>query len=458
MRNAELLAQRGDILLDLRGRTKEDADPGEGVGACGEAGAGGRRHYNSADLREKPLGRGHTHEYDHTLRAVVDGWLYTSPDGEAVLFPFAPAGEASESGRFVLTPSTRGFTLRAPDGTSLEFDVANDAAIARPCKMSRGEWSLALDHDARGRLVRLGDAAGAYVVTIDYAGDRAQTISLTRHPSRPQGPPLVLMRYQYSEAGDLLVAIDRYGHAQRFMYDAAHRMLTRVDRNGYRFEYAYDGAGRCALSRGYDRNGEVRLQYMPEAQATEVTRADGGAWLYRYDASMSITEIIDPYGGIRRFEYDESGRLTAETDAGGHSRRPVYDAAGEIVGWRTAAGGLRPADSPSGPLPHRVPRTPAELELRADSGVGGGGGAGVAGDRAAVHTRGVDLLPVVPRARAPGVSAPRRVGPAGRGARLRGVPAAMGVHAERLGALVLGPRRGPLRVRVRGRQPAEPRA
>jgi RHS repeat-associated protein len=334
------------------------------LGSRPESGAiAWRRHYNSADLREKPLGRGHTHEYDHTLRAVVDGWLYTSPDGEAVLFPFAPAGEASESGRFVLTPSTRGFTLRAPDGTSLEFDVANDAAIARPCKMSRGEWSLALDHDARGRLVRLGDAAGAYVVTIDYAGDRAQTISLTRHPSRPQGPPLVLMRYQYSEAGDLLVAIDRYGHAQRFMYDAAHRMLTRVDRNGYRFEYAYDGAGRCALSRGYDRNGEVRLQYMPEAQATEVTRADGGAWLYRYDASMSITEIIDPYGGIRRFEYDESGRLTAETDAGGHSRRPVYDAAGEIVGWRTAAGGLRPADSPSGPLPHRVPRTPAELEL-----------------------------------------------------------------------------------------------
>jgi RHS repeat-associated protein len=322
-----------------------------------------RRYYNTASLSEGPLGRGHTHEYDHTLRAVVDGWLYTQPDGETVLFPFAPPGESREHARFVLKPTKRGFTLRAPDGTELEFEVSDVSATARPRKVSRETWSIALEHDPRGRLVRLADSAGAHVVTLDYAGEQVQTIWLARHPVRTQGPPLALMRYQYSEAGDLLAAIDRYGHAQRFTYDAAHRMLTRVDRDGYRFEYAYDAAGRCVLSRGHDRNGEVRLQYMPEAQATEVTRADGGAWLYRYDASLSITEIIDPYGGIRRFEYDESGRLIAEADAGGHTRRPVYDAAGEVVAWRTAAGGLRPAESSSGPLPHREPQTPVELEL-----------------------------------------------------------------------------------------------
>lgn len=322
-----------------------------------------RRYYNTARLTDGPLGRGHTHEYDHSLRAVVDGWLYTQPDGESVLFPFAPPGEASECARFVLTPVARGFTLRAPDGTEYAFEVADVAAVARPHKVSRETWSIVLEHDPRGRLVRLADAAGAHVVTIEHAGDRVQTIWLARHPTRTQGPPLALMRYQYGDTGDLLAATDRYGHAQRFTYDAAHRMATRVDRSGYRFEYSYDAAGRCVLSRGHDRNGEVRLRYMPEAQATEVTRADGGAWLYRYDVSLSITEIIDPYGGIRRFEYDAGGRLTQETDAGGDTRSPVYDAAGEIVAWRTANGGVRPVEAPSGPLPHRVPRTPAELEL-----------------------------------------------------------------------------------------------
>ncbi|MFY0540404.1 DUF6531 domain-containing protein [Nannocystis pusilla] len=234
-----------------------------------------RRYYNTANRTDGPLGRGHTHEYDRTLRAVVDGWLYTQPDGDPVLFPFAPPGEASECARFVLTPVPRGFTVRAPDGTEYAYEVADVAAVARPRKVSRETWSIVLEHDARGRLVRLADAAGAHVVTIEYAGERVQTIWLTRHPTRTQGPPLALMRYQYGDTGDLLAATDRYGHAQRFTYDAAHRMATRVDRSGYRFEYFYDAAGRCVLSRGHDRNGEVRLRYMPEAQATEVTRADG---------------------------------------------------------------------------------------------------------------------------------------------------------------------------------------
>ncbi|WP_434428329.1 hypothetical protein [Nannocystis pusilla] len=316
-----------------------------------------------------------------------------------------------------------------------------------------------LEHDARGRLVRLADAAGAHVVTIEYAGDRVQTVWLTRHPARTQGPPLALTRYQYGDTGDLLTATDRYGHAQRFTYDAAHRMATRVDRSGYRFEYSYDAAGRCVLSRGHDRNGEVRLRYMPEAQATEVTRADGGAWLYRYDASLSITEIIDPYGGIRRFEYDAAGRLTQETDAGGDTRSPVYDAAGEIVAWRTANGGVRPVEAPSGPLPHRVPRTPAELELGdLAAEILEERAAGVAGDRAAAGGRGVDLLASVPGARPAGAGAARRAEPVGRGARGCSVAAAVGVHPERLGALVLGPRRRSLRVRVRRRQHAQRRA
>lgn len=322
-----------------------------------------RRYYDSSRRVDGPLGWGHTHEFERTLRGVVDGWSYTQPDGETVLFPFAPAGEASESAGSVLTPMAGGFALRAPDGMTYEFAATDGAGLTRLRKVSRETWSIGLSYDERGRLVRLADARGAYGVALEYAGARVQTVWLARHPGRANKEPLALMRFQYGDSGDLLTATDRYGHTQRFTYDASHRMLTRTDRDGYRFEYEYDTAGRCVLSRGHDRNGEVRLRYMPEAQATEVKRADGGTWLYRYDDSQSITEIIDPYGGVRRFEYDDAGRLTAETDAAGDTRRAVYDAAGELVGWRTAGGGLRPASVPSGALPHRVPRTPAELEL-----------------------------------------------------------------------------------------------
>ena len=322
-----------------------------------------RRYYCTRPLTHGPLGWGHTHEYARTLRAVVDGWLYSQPDGDTVLFPFAPPGEVSESVGYVLRAVAGGFTVRAPDTTIFEFAVKDVASTGCLRRITRDAWTIVLEHDTHGRVVRLADVSGARAVTLDYLNDRIQAIWLAQHPGRTKGPPLALMRYQYSEAGDLLAATDRYGHPQRFIYDAAHRMLTRVDRNGYQFEYVYDAAGRCVVSRGHDRNGEVKLRYMPEALATEVTRADGGQWLYRYDTSLSITEIIDPYGGIRRFEYDDAERMVAETDAGGHTRRPVYGPAGDIVAWRTASDGLRPADSPSGPLPHRVPRTPAELEL-----------------------------------------------------------------------------------------------
>jgi YD repeat-containing protein len=79
--------------------------------------------------------------------------------------------------------------------------------------------------------------------------------------------------------------------------------------------------------------------------------------------SGSITEIIDPYGGIRRFEYDAEGHLVAETDPGGSRRTALHDAAGEVTAWVNEAGGVRPADDPTGPPAHRVPRTAAELEL-----------------------------------------------------------------------------------------------
>lgn len=328
-----------------------------------ESGLVWRRYYSTARTSPGPLGYGHTHEHDRTLRAVVDGWLYTRPDGETVLFPFAGHGVAVEREGHVLRPLARGFELEASDGVRFEFPAVTPGAEGRPTQLSHGTWSIELQYDAHGRLVRVADAAATRVLTLEYADGRVTKIWLERHPARPEGRPLALMRYEYSAAGDLLAAIDRYGHAQRFTYDTARRMATRVDRAGYQFEYTYDAQGRCVISRGHDGGGEVRLRYLPEALATEVTRADGGTWLYRYDASLSINEIIDPYGGVRRFEYDDAGRLACEIDAGGNERRPVYGATGEIVAWRTAAGGVRPAESPAGPLPHRVPQTPCELEL-----------------------------------------------------------------------------------------------
>lgn len=320
------------------------------------------RYYStSRTAMEGPLGWAHTHGYDRSLRAAVDGWLLRQPDGGSLLFPYdAPT---QPQGGWHLERLAGEMRVRAPDGTVYVFREPAVDRPARPGQIVRGADALTLAYDREGRLVELGDRGRERVLAVEYGGARVTRLVLLAHPTRTHGRPLVMMRYEYDARGDLVAATDRHGHRRTFTYDAAHRMIARTDRDGYRFEYEYDVEGRCVASRGHDGVQAVALRYMPEMRATVVRRADGGEWLHRHDETLSITEILDPYGGSRRFEYDAEGRLVAETDPGGNRRTALHDAAGAVTAWINAAGGVRPAADPTGPPAHRVPRTAAELEL-----------------------------------------------------------------------------------------------
>ncbi|MEZ4451108.1 MAG: RHS repeat-associated core domain-containing protein [Nannocystaceae bacterium] len=324
-----------------------------------------QRHASTARAHlPMPLGWGQTHEYDQTLRMVVDGWLYAGPSGDEVLFVYGPEDAEIECAGFRLIPRSGGvLELATPRGERITFDVPDFGRISRPRRIREAGGVLLLEHDRDGRLVRIRDEGDSRVVTIDHSHDRITALWLTAHPQRRAGAPLALMRYRYDGRGDLVEAVDRYGHRQAFTYDEHHRLVARTDRSGYRFEYEYDAEGRCVVTRGHDGIQEHRLRYMPEAQATLVTRGDGGEWLYRYDDVGSITEIIDPRGGVRRFEYDPVGNLVRETDPTGNARSAVLGPTGEVLAWKTSSGGIRPPDLSTGPRPHRVPATSLELDL-----------------------------------------------------------------------------------------------
>ncbi len=319
------------------------------------------RHYSTARITAGPLGWGHTHGFARTLQAAVDGWLLRQPDGNTLLFPYDASTHPQRGWRLLQVGAEH--QLRAPDGTVHVFRAPTGDVASRPEQMIRGAEALAFAYDHGGRLVEICDRGRTRVVAIEYSDGRISRLVSVAHPAQAEARPVAMMRYEYDARGDLVAATDRHGHRRTFAYDAAHRMVARTDRDGYRFVYEYDAEGRCVASRGHDGVQAVWLRYMPEAQATVVRHADGGEWLHRYDGSLSITEVIDPYGGVRRFEYDAEGRLVAETDPGGNRRTALHDAAGEVTAWINAAGGVRPADDPTGPPAHRVPRTAAELEL-----------------------------------------------------------------------------------------------
>ncbi|MCY1013060.1 DUF6531 domain-containing protein [Nannocystis pusilla] len=322
-----------------------------------------RRYYSTASRATGPLGWGHTHEHDRTLRAVVDGWLYTHPDGETILFPFASDGAGVEREGFVLRPLAGGFAVEAPTGATIDFAVPHVEAVGRPRRMSFGTWSIALEHDARGRLIRAADDADARVMTFDYDGGRITAIWLARHPSRPEGRPLALMRYRYDADGQLLAATDRYGHAQTFAYDEARRMVTRVDRNGYRFEYQYDAQGRCVVSRGHDGGGRCGSAICPRRRRRRSDGPTGGS------GCIATTRRCRSRRSSTRTE-GRGGSNTTRQGGSSARRTPPETRAGRCTAWldrsrdgRRLRAGCGRRDSPSGPLPHRVPRTPCELEL-----------------------------------------------------------------------------------------------
>lgn len=320
------------------------------------------RHSSSAWVeRDGPFGWGQRSSYDHRLRAVVDGLKYDAPGLEAIVFPYTCDGQRYAGHRLSCIGGE--YHVSTPEGAIHVFSAAEVKEGAWLRRVIIGRGALQLSRDLRGRLVEISDLGRTRRITLELRGERIIALSLQMDPSRPNGAPLVLMRYIYSEAGELVAAVDRYGNRETFIYDAAHRMTARTDRNGYRFNYTYDLGGRCVGSWGDGRVQEVHLRYLDAAQTTAVTRADGGEWLYRHDDTGSVTEIVDPYGGVRRFVYDREGHIMAETDAAGDTRSAVRSPSGSLLAWRTARGGLRPAEVPSGPLPHEVPDSVCSLEL-----------------------------------------------------------------------------------------------
>ncbi|HGG57480.1 MAG TPA: RHS repeat protein, partial [Nannocystis exedens] len=322
-----------------------------------------RRHYSSALVgQEGPFGRGGGLGIARSLRITVDGILYTRPCSQDLIFPYPRTGQAyllQRGHRLEFSPVGLSTVARPEGGVDGFMPNPKEPGSSRLAWITGGTGRLGFFYDERGRVVRIA-AGDTQALNIEWQGERVERLwTLPASGAKAQD----LLRYAYDEHQRLREILDHYGARQIFRYDDAHQLIERSDRCGYRFEYAYDDEGRCISARGHDGVAAVKLRYMPEAQATLVTQADGGEWLYRYDESESIIEIIDPLGGKRSFSYHADGRLDTETDASGEIRSALYDRSGEIIGWRNAGGALRPATSPSGPLPHRVPRTVCELEV-----------------------------------------------------------------------------------------------
>ncbi len=262
------------------------------------------------------------------------GWSERVPGAEDVLpAPLPPyrelTGLADRFGRTLtyrreaagdLTGEITGVT----DGAGREFRLvlttqAQRAEEARTSSLSSSDSSRPL-------------SASAFPDTLpgtEYGPDRGIRLSavwLMHDPAYPESLPAApLVRYTYTEAGELLAVYDRSNTQVRaFTYDAQHpgRMVAHRYAGRPEMRYRYDDAGRvveqlnpAGLSYRYQYEQD-RITVTDSLNRREVLHTEGGAGLKR----VVKKELAD--GSVTHSGYDAAGRLTAQTDAAG--RRTEY--------------------------------------------------------------------------------------------------------------------------------------
>jgi RHS repeat-associated protein len=304
------------------------------------------------------FGWGHTHDYERRLLLDLDGVRFIGPNGTQVVFPpLTCDGDWAAAGGYRLRriDSRTYFLSQAGQPTAI-FNVTDGRSFAILTALTRQEARIEFRYNKDSYLDTIIDSTGR-AIRIEY--DPAGRVCLLAMPA-PGGRTKPLASYRYDTAGNLIRVTDPYNHTFRYQFDSENRQLVRVDRRGYAFAFAYDDRGRCTLAGGEDGTDQVRLEYAPEHHATLVTRADGGQWLYLYDAAGIVTKIIEPDGAVRQFIKDEAGWVTEEVDPNGNAARRLYDAAGAVLGTVDPLG--HRSDEVSGPK-HRVAANPVEWDL-----------------------------------------------------------------------------------------------
>ncbi|WP_423126046.1 DUF4329 domain-containing protein [Escherichia coli] len=300
------------------------------------------------------------------------GWSERVPGAEDVLpAPLPPyrvlTGMADRFGRTLTyrreaAGDLAGEITGVTDGAGREFRLvlttqAQRAEEARTSSLSSSDSSRPL-------------SASAFPDTLpgtEYGPDRGIRLSavwLMHDPAYPESLPAApLVRYTYTEAGELLAVYDRSNTQVRaFTYDAQHpgRMVAHRYAGRPEMRYRYDDAHSELPATTTDATGstrqmtwsrygqllaftdcsgyQTRYEYDRFGQMTAVHREEGISLYRRYDNRGRLTSVKDAQGRETRYEYNAAGDLTAVITPDGNRSETQYDAWGKAVS--TTQGGL----------------------------------------------------------------------------------------------------------------------
>jgi RHS repeat-associated protein len=240
------------------------------------------------------------------------------PNGLITTFTYTPRG-------WLHTRTVSGAT------TSIDYDAVGDVVkVTQP----DGVFTT-YGYDTAHRLTSVGDALGDHVnFTLDAAGNR---IAEKTYAAGSSTPSRSLSRV-YNNLGELVTALDAYGHATGYTYDADGNRTGVTDALGVATHESYDALSRLAQTvRNYlgndpaTANTTTSFTYDSRDNVSQVTDPDGLATDYYHDGLDDLGQLLSPDTGTTNYTYDAAGNRISKTDARGVISTYAYDALNRLT-------------------------------------------------------------------------------------------------------------------------------
>ncbi|MDU2612889.1 MAG: type VI secretion system effector Tse5, partial [Pseudomonas aeruginosa] len=264
-------------------------------------------------------------------------------------------GEAQAwRGRWAAVPAElqtqEGSVLVLSGHSYLHFQRCPDGIWRLQASFGRAGYRTEFRWSGRGLLTGVRDSAGrSYALVYQQAcepsegddGLRLFGVILASHDGPPpdyidpQSPGLDwLVRYQFSDSGDLIAVRDRLGQVVRVFAWREHMLVAHGEPGGLEVRYEWDvHAPHGRVVKQIEAGGLTRtFRYLRDA--TEVSDSLGRVERYEFageGGQRRWTALVRADGSRSEFDYDLFGRLVAMRDPLGRETRRRRDGQGRML-------------------------------------------------------------------------------------------------------------------------------